>query len=376
MIDRPQNGGPPRPLVWLALCLVLAACAGIGPRSSRSDQTDYANAIGDAAKRQVLLNIVKIRYNDYPTFVSVSQLVAGYQLQGQATLAATLDNFSLTNSSVGNEANLTLQGTFSDNPTVTYTPLVGADFAQTLLTPLAPPDLFGLLLAGVPLQLVFGVGLHSIGSYHNEIGGSLGAAKADPEFVELIQKLDLLRRAGWLISSSNPHPTPSRRDKSTEPADTESKSIEIAFDRRSDDPALIATLARVRALLQLDPKLSGYQLAFGVGPVDGGDQIRIRTRSLIEILGDLASAIDLPPDAGADVLPNGAVRLFAPDVRVRTSSVPPVGNFTSARYQGRWYYIPDDDERSKQLFTLVMLLFALAESGKPLSLPLLTIPTG
>lgn len=376
MIGRPQNGGPAGPLVGLALCLLLAACSGIGPRSIRSDQTDYSNAIGDAAKRQVLLNIVKIRYNDYPTFVTVSQLVAGYQLQGQATLAATLDNFSLTNTSVGNEANLTLQGTFSDNPTVTYTPLVGADFARTLLTPLAPPDLFGLLLAGVPLRLVFGVGLHSIGSYHNEIGGSLGAAKADPQFVELIERLDELRRAGWLIATSDVLPAPKLAGKGEDAGDDKAKRIVIAFDRRGDDPELAAAVARVRELLHLDPKRSGYQLTFGIGPAYQGDQIRIRTRSLIEILGDLASAIELPPDASGDALPNGAVRLFAPDVRVLSSSLPPIGAFTSASYQGRWFYIPDDDARSKQLFTLVMLLFALAESGKPLSLPVLTIPTG
>ena len=376
MIGRLARGVPARASAGLALCLALVACSGIGPRSIRSDQTDYANAIGDAAKRQVLLNIVKIRYNDYPTFVSVSQLVAGYQMQGQATLAATLDNFSFNNVSVGNEANLTLQGTFSDNPTVTYSPLMGADFAQTLLTPLAPPDLVGLLLAGVPLRLAFGVGLHSIGSYHNEIGGSLGAARADPEFVELIQKLDSLRHAGWLISTSDAGPTARPGAKGAAATDDKSKPMLIAFDQRGDQPALVEDMRRVRELLHLDPKLKEYPLIFGIGPAETGSEIRIRTRSLIEILGDLASAIELPPDAGGDALPNGAVRLFAPNVRVRSSILPPVGTFVSARYQDRWYYIPDDDERSKQLFTLVMLLFALAESGKPLSLPVLTIPTG
>ncbi|MFO1039351.1 MAG: hypothetical protein U1E45_21105 [Geminicoccaceae bacterium] len=380
-----------RPAVGLAVVavLALAGCTGIGPRSIRVDQIDYADAIGDAAKRQVLLNVVKLRYDDYPTFVSVSQLVAGYQMQGQATLAATLQDLGSSAITVDNTANISVQGTFSDNPTVTYTPLVGADFAQTLLAPLAPQDLFGLMLAGVPLRLVFGIGLHSIGSYHNEIGGSLDSAGADPEFVELVTDLDRLRRAGWLIATLDPRDgrtaktasgkvpadKNAKKDEDAGKASGDGKQIYVVIDRRNGDPDLLAAEQRVRKTLQLDATQTEFPLVFAMSPMLRPGEIRLRTRSLIEILGDLASAVDRPGQEGAAPV-RSPIRLFAPDVHVRSSVLPPVDAFVSARYEGQWYFIGQEDERSKQLFTLVMLLFNLAESGKPLSLPVLTIATG
>ena len=66
----------------MALTLGLAACTGFGPRTMREQQADYAAAVADGGKRQTLLNIVRLRYGDVPAFLSVSQILAGYSLQG------------------------------------------------------------------------------------------------------------------------------------------------------------------------------------------------------------------------------------------------------------------------------------------------------
>ena len=71
-----------RGLTLLALTLGLAACTGFGPRTMREQQADYAAAVADGGKRQALLNIVRLRYGDVPAFLSVSQILAGYSLQG------------------------------------------------------------------------------------------------------------------------------------------------------------------------------------------------------------------------------------------------------------------------------------------------------
>jgi hypothetical protein len=264
----------------------------------------------------------------------------------------------------------TLGGTFSDNPTITYTPLTGVEFADTLLAPLAPADVVGLVLAGVPIRLALGVGLHSLGDYHNEVSGTLPNAQADPQFIELVGLIDELTRGGWIALTN------------TAPADREAKG---RLDEKAKDakrptyllfrPGLQAKVARVRELLRLDPKRNEFELIFGLGPSKDPEKIAFRTRSLIEILGDLAGAVDVPKAAGAEQR-GGAVRLFAPEVKVRTSPEPPGAAFVVVRYQGDWYYIANNDLRSRQLFTLCMLLYSLAQSGKPLQLPVLTIPTG
>ena len=351
----------------MAIAFLLGACGGLGPRTIPADQIDYSNAIGEASKQQVLLNVVKLRFSDLPSFVSASQVVAGYQLSGNASLAAQVSNVGNLSQEAGNQAAVTLGGTFSDNPTITYTPLAGVEFADTLLAPLGPVDIVGLVLAGTPARLALGVGLHSLGDYHNEVWGTLPNAQADPQFIELVGLIDELTRGGWIALTN------------TAPADREAKDSKrptfVLFRAGRPEPGMPAKVARVRELLRLDPKRNEFELVFGLGPSKDPGKIAFRTRSLIEILGDLAGAVDVPDAAGAEQR-GGAVRLFAPEVKVRTSPEPPGAAFVVVRYQGDWYYIANDDLRSRQLFTLCMLLYSLAQSGKPLQLPVLTIPTG
>ena len=49
----------------VALCLGLlglTGCTSLGPATIGRDRNDFAQAITDAAKRETLLNIVKLRY--------------------------------------------------------------------------------------------------------------------------------------------------------------------------------------------------------------------------------------------------------------------------------------------------------------------------
>ena len=43
-------------------------------------------------------------------------------------------------------------------------------------------------------------------------------------------------------------------------------------------------------------------------------------------------------------------------------------------YRGHWFWVADDDLRTKRALTAVMFFFTLAETGDPAKLPLITIP--
>jgi len=73
--------------VLMLLCIGLPGCTGFGPSRLESDQLQYARAISDSQNRQILLNIVRLRYADMPTFFSANQVVSSYTLERRAELA-------------------------------------------------------------------------------------------------------------------------------------------------------------------------------------------------------------------------------------------------------------------------------------------------
>ena len=70
-------------LLSLGLLLGVASCASIGPGTVPRDRVDYITAVADSWKEQTLLNVVRMRYGDAPSFVDVSSVISAYAFQGQ-----------------------------------------------------------------------------------------------------------------------------------------------------------------------------------------------------------------------------------------------------------------------------------------------------
>ena len=156
-------------------------------------------ALADGGKRQTLLEHRQAALRRRPGLRHVSQILAGYSLQG--TFSAGTDLLTGGSLRLSDDANVGVGGTFTNNPTVTYAPVTGADFARTFLAPLQPADLFGLMLAGVPPELVLGLGLHSIGGYDNERATPGAPGGGRPGFADVLALLLELQRTGRLASS-------------------------------------------------------------------------------------------------------------------------------------------------------------------------------
>ena len=47
---------------------IISGCGSVGPTNVNRDRFDYITAISESWKKQTLLNVVKLRYGDTPSF--------------------------------------------------------------------------------------------------------------------------------------------------------------------------------------------------------------------------------------------------------------------------------------------------------------------
>jgi hypothetical protein len=138
----------------------------------------------------------------------------------------------------------------------------------------------------------------------------------------------------------------------------------------------------VRRLLGLDPNAQEFSVVYG--SVAANDkEIAMLTRSILEILIDLASYIEVPaasanerrtfPTPAPEVV-NGAP--VAPLIRILSSPQSPGDAFAAVPYRQEWYWIDDKDLPSKRLFSFIMFLFTLTETGDKQGTPIITVPVG
>src|ERR1700744_3003844 len=176
-----------------SMCIAISGCAGLGPNRLKADQVDYARALGDAKKREILAAIVGLRFADAPSFLTVSNIIAAYNFD--ASGGAILNAGS---GAQPNYAQATGSVSYSNHPTFTFTPTTGDAYASAYIRPLSPTLVLPLAESGMPIDLLLRITAQSISGLQN--GNSLGGpnASGSPEFFLLLQALRRLQLAGEL----------------------------------------------------------------------------------------------------------------------------------------------------------------------------------
>ena len=348
-------------IISAAVFLLLFGCSGIGPSTVPRDRFDYTAAISDSWKNQMLFNMVKIRYGDAPVFLDVSSVISQYQLAGALNLGATI-NYPPSSTS----GTLGWAGTYVERPTITYTPIMGDKFARSLMSPVPPPAILSLMQAGYPVDLVFRLLVQEINGVRNRFGGEARARSADPEFYSLIEKMRQIQSSGAI----------GMRFKRT--GKEESASMVIRGER---DPAIEALSAEVRKLLRLDPQAKEFNVLYGSIPKDD-KEIAILTRSLLQVIVDISAGIEVPaahveqkrvgPTYVEEAVKDGRI---LPLVRIHSSSKKPDDAFVSIPYRDSHFWIDDRDLMSKKIFSFLMFVFTLVETGEKGTAPIVTVPT-
>lgn len=340
--------------------VVVTACASVGPKTIPPDNFNYTQAIRESWKEQMLLNLVGMRYAEAPLFLRVTSVINQYSFDGRVNAAAApYDGAGPT------APPLSVSGGYTDRPTITYTPMTGADFTRSVMTPIPPERIMAMIQAGWRADLLFRLAVRSV----NGVGATetLGRTVDPTAYYEIVQLMGNLQVSGGLSFRVE-------RRGATDAA--------LIVIRGPESDKVRLWRARLGELLGLEPGRSEYRLVFGHQAADGSE-IAMLTRSILEMLADLSMWVDVPPEhvTSGRTRPSTDPTLmedlgFQPMIQVSSSVDRPDDAFVMVRYQGLWYWIDHEDFASKRTLGLMQLLFSLAESGRTQEAPVITVGAG
>ena len=142
------------------------------------------------------------------------------------------------------------------------------------------------------------------------------------------------------------------------------------------------TQKKIRQILGLNPEIEEFTVVYGALATDD-TEIAILSRSMLQILSELGSYIEIPEIHIQEKRAPANLAVVAdteagvtPLLRVYSSLDPPKDAFVRIEYGGHWFWIDDKDYWSKRMFSFLMYLFTLAETGTPSQAPVLTLPAG
>ena len=225
-------------MILVLLNVLLCGCFRLGPTRLDEDQLGFSRALSESEKRQTLLNVVRLRYADMPTFLEATQVISGYQLQQNITGGVEVFPSAPTSLSLGQQL-----GTAATKPHLHLRAGCGNRFAQNFLRALSPADLLSLAQGGLPVDLLFRLAVQSVGSLENATVLEKTGSEGSPEFFLLLHDLRRLQVAGLLGVKLQ---RPSKAASDNKPAFPEHVFVTVTSTK---EPARAAVEAETRRRL-------------------------------------------------------------------------------------------------------------------------------
>jgi hypothetical protein len=163
--------------LWL---LFASGCRNSGPRGLEKERVNYNLAVQRTNEEQLLLNLVRLRYRDIPFFIKVTSISSQVEWEKGASVNASLLEGGSSTFGIGGALR------HMEIPTVTYTPLEGKEFSQTLLSPIAVETLILLVHSGWSIERVLRSCVRQLGPLRNAIG----AGGPTPDYVPVHARFD------------------------------------------------------------------------------------------------------------------------------------------------------------------------------------------
>ncbi|WP_092857053.1 hypothetical protein [Albimonas pacifica] len=373
---------------------------------------DLNEMLRETTNEQLLLNIVRLRYDETPYFLQIGSITTSFAAGGSAGAQATLPEQAPSTFGISGGVS------YAETPTVTWALPDSREMLGRLHAPMGADQLTVLTQSGLDPAVVLRVGAKKINRLRNlefHVEDGIYVPASYDAFLEMLDLLDALLRDGAVELSYGVYSTsgggkiplsrldtramaealPSgmqfmtRDDPNTFEPLKLSKPLFLKFASGSDgDPRT----RRLRELLDLDPTRHSFaivdtansgteQLLAESGRLsrvlDGGAPLReivVNNRSVMEILRFASAYVDV----SAGDLAAGVVRARKAPPRdwltIRQAEAAPADAWLAVERDGAWYFIRDDDLSSRVSFTILNALFASIVGEVPGAKPLLTLP--
>jgi hypothetical protein len=410
-------------LVWLGLiaCLATSGCA-FGARMIESTVGPYNQAVTRVSEEQLLLNVVRLRYNENPTRLDVASIAAQYEMDATAEARPFFE--------APNPAGAVFQtftrilpdvsGTAANRPTISLTPLDDPETIRGLFTPATLDGIVFVAETSYPLSTVFELFVEYMNHVPNAPTASGPPRGIVPQFRDYKRAaaiLQELKDAGDLQFLREEKLTTVGSNLSEQSVNAESlvEAAKNGFEYQQQPDKTWALVKRDRKLvlhirrealsrpdvvelanlLHLRPGQSRYDVTVGSKESLAGLEaasdlgaVNIYPRSVVQACFYVSHGIEIPAEHYACglvrpvTLPDGQVfdwqdmfqGLFT--VHAVKQFRRPDCAFVAVKYRDYWYYIDDRDADTKTTFSLLLTMTRINLLGTRKGGPVLTLPVG
>jgi len=398
-------------LIAPVICLV-SGCS-IPTKKIENKHWALNGSIRETASEQLLLNIVRLRYDETPFFLQLSSISTSFSVQQSLGVSGQIPD--------GGPNVLGLNGgaSYTETPTVTWSLPDSSEYYGRLLAPVGADQLTALADSGFDPARVFRIGVKKMNSLRNQefrLTEGIVVPASYTNLMEALRLMDELTRDGQVDlaygAKSSLAGTKFPLEKMEIRAIPDGLPYGLQFMTR-DDPNVIEPLRLSKPLFlrfskesDNDPRakhlrelLNLDRTKYSFGIVDtansGTEQLRsesgklsqvfepgkalaeivLNNRSMMEVLYFASTAVEVPAAdlAGARVA-ESKDRLDRSWLEVRSASQEPSNAWLKIKFRGSWFYIAANDIASRRTFTLLDAMFAATVGNVPGAKPVLTLP--
>ena len=329
-------------------------------------RTAYNVAVQKTNSEEMLLNLVRLKYGESPSFLELSSITTQHSIKNIISASISIPGFSKAN-----PMNLRGETQFQAQPTLQYSPLQGKDFANQILRPIDIGVIQQIIYSGWDLDRVFLLAIENFQEFPNlhREGLAPEELKRHEKFHEVIDLMKKLQMKGSLQIGVRQQTN-----------DLKLKSLQFSFPFEDQYGKEIAEI------LKEEKSSNGKYIINIVQGFDENGNIGILPRSLLSCMYYLSKNVRIPEKDikvcktsdifNCTISTKDIPKIFKELLIVYNSNRKPKDSYVCVKYRDTWFYIKDGDIHSKKTFLLLLDLYNLQSGIPEVKGALFTLPVG